>query len=153
MEAHRVARGWGSHIFRHSAHRWRQGCQPYAPAAFYPQRTSWNSFLLEAESTPGLEGLGKLKKSTSSGTRSGDLLACSIVPQQTTLPCAPAKRLLFVRYVDVPSYLLEFQLFPCNFGNVFFVRIKRCLAFLIPEMWCYLICNYGEHYLLRSDSV
>jgi hypothetical protein len=33
----------GSHIFsRQSAHRWRYGCQPYAPAA-----------LLEAESTPG----------------------------------------------------------------------------------------------------
>jgi hypothetical protein len=31
-EAFRVASGWGSHIFRHSAHRWRQGCQPYAPA-------------------------------------------------------------------------------------------------------------------------
>jgi hypothetical protein len=33
-----------------------------------------------------LEGLGKLKKSTSSGTQTSDLLACSIVPQQTTLP-------------------------------------------------------------------
>jgi hypothetical protein len=31
-----------------------------------------------------LEGLGKLKKSTSSGTRTGDLPACSIVPQPTT---------------------------------------------------------------------
>jgi hypothetical protein len=29
MEALRVARGSGSHIFRHSAHRWRQGCQPF----------------------------------------------------------------------------------------------------------------------------
>jgi hypothetical protein len=35
-----------------------------------------------------LEGLGKLKKSTSSGTWTGDLLACSIVPQPTTLPSA-----------------------------------------------------------------
>jgi hypothetical protein len=48
-----VARGWGSHIFRHSAHRWRQGCQPYAPAAFYTQEDSWYSFLWEAESIPG----------------------------------------------------------------------------------------------------
>jgi hypothetical protein len=59
----------------------------------YPQETSWYSFLLESESTPGvivrLEGLGKLKKSTSSGTRTGDLRACSIVPQPTTPPCAP----------------------------------------------------------------
>jgi hypothetical protein len=53
VEALRVARGWGSHIFRHSAHRWWQGCQPYAPAAFYPQEDSWYSFMLEAESTPG----------------------------------------------------------------------------------------------------
>jgi hypothetical protein len=36
-----------------------------------------------------LEGLGKLKKSTSSGTRIGDLPACSIVPQPTALPHAP----------------------------------------------------------------
>jgi hypothetical protein len=36
VEALRVARGLGSHIFRHSANRWWQGCQPYAPAAFYP---------------------------------------------------------------------------------------------------------------------
>jgi hypothetical protein len=28
------------------------GCQPYAPAALYPQEDSWYSFLLEAESTP-----------------------------------------------------------------------------------------------------
>ena len=30
-----------------------QGCQPYAPAAFYPRKYSLYSFLLEAESTPG----------------------------------------------------------------------------------------------------
>jgi hypothetical protein len=33
-----------------------------------------------------LEGLCKLKKSTSSGIRTGDLPACSIVPQPITLP-------------------------------------------------------------------
>jgi hypothetical protein len=53
VEAVRVARSWGFHIFRNSAHRWRQGCQAYAPDAFYPQEDSWYSFLLEAESTPG----------------------------------------------------------------------------------------------------
>jgi hypothetical protein len=36
-----------------------------------------------------LEELGKLKKFTSSGTRNGELPACSIVPQLTTLPRAP----------------------------------------------------------------
>jgi hypothetical protein len=53
MEALRVARGRGSHIFRHSAHRWWQGCQPYVPAAFYLQEDFWYSFFIEAESTPG----------------------------------------------------------------------------------------------------
>jgi hypothetical protein len=35
------------------AHRLWQGCQPYASAAFYSQKDSWYSFLLEAESNPG----------------------------------------------------------------------------------------------------
>jgi hypothetical protein len=43
---------------RQTASRWLQGCQPYAPAALYPQvslffKDSWYSFLLEAESTRG----------------------------------------------------------------------------------------------------
>jgi hypothetical protein len=37
-----------------------------------------------------LEGLGTFKKSTSSGIRTCDLPACSIVPQPTTLPRAPS---------------------------------------------------------------
>jgi hypothetical protein len=32
--------------------RWK-GCQPCAPVAFTPKKYTWNSFLLEAESTPG----------------------------------------------------------------------------------------------------
>jgi hypothetical protein len=52
-------------------HRWRQGCQPYAPATFYLQANSWYSFMLEVESTPRaivrLEGLGKLKTPPISG--------------------------------------------------------------------------------------
>jgi hypothetical protein len=85
MEALRVTSGWGSHTFRPSANRQRQGCQPYVPAAFHTQEDSWYSFLLEAELTPGqLKGLGKLKKSTSSRTWTSNLLACSIVPQPTS---------------------------------------------------------------------
>ena len=30
-------------------------CQPYAPAVFTPRKYSWYSFMLEAESTPGLQ--------------------------------------------------------------------------------------------------
>jgi hypothetical protein len=84
VDALRVARGWGSHVFWYSADRWRQGCQPYAQTAFYPQENSWCWFLIEA--IVRLEGLGKLKKSTLSGTRTRDLPACSIMPQPTTLP-------------------------------------------------------------------
>jgi hypothetical protein len=40
-------------IFRYSTHRWREGCQPYTLAVFYPQENSWYSFMLEAESIPG----------------------------------------------------------------------------------------------------
>jgi hypothetical protein len=36
-----------------------------------------------------LEGLGKLRKSTSSGTQTSDLPDCGVVPQPTTLPYAP----------------------------------------------------------------
>jgi hypothetical protein len=33
-----------STIFRHSAHRWRHGCQPYAPAAFYSKEDPGTHF-------------------------------------------------------------------------------------------------------------
>jgi hypothetical protein len=36
-----------------SAHRWWWWCQPHMPADLYPQKDSWYSFLLEAESTQG----------------------------------------------------------------------------------------------------
>jgi hypothetical protein len=83
----------GSHIlFRQSAHRWRRGSQPYAPAELYlflPE-DSWYSFLLEAESTPGtvqLEGLDKLKRKISDliGNRTCNRPACGMVPQPTAL--------------------------------------------------------------------
>jgi hypothetical protein len=74
---------------RLSARRWRRDCQLYAPTALYtPGRflvlislRGW----VELRAIMRLEGVGKLKKSTSSGTRTGDLPACSIVPQTTTL--------------------------------------------------------------------
>jgi hypothetical protein len=69
MEILRVSRGSGSHIFRHSAHRWQQVCHPYALAALYSQVDSWYAFLLETEAATGailwLEELGKLKKNPS----------------------------------------------------------------------------------------
>jgi hypothetical protein len=60
---------------------------------FTPWEDSCYLFLLEAESTPGaivqLEGLGKLKNSSDIRNQTCDLLACSIVPQPTTLLRAP----------------------------------------------------------------
>jgi hypothetical protein len=97
VKAHRVVRGWGSHIFsRQSAHRWQWGCQPYTPAALYPQGrflvlisvTGWD----KPRAIVQLEGLGKLKKKIHLiGTGNRDLSACSIVPQRTTLLLAPAR--------------------------------------------------------------
>jgi hypothetical protein len=43
-----------------------------------------------------LEGLSKLKESTSPGTRTDDLPACSIAPQPTTLPRAVLKNKMFL---------------------------------------------------------
>jgi hypothetical protein len=57
-------------LARLSAHRWRWGCQPYAPVALYPEKVTWLSFLLQAESTPGvivrLEELGPWKNAMNS---------------------------------------------------------------------------------------
>jgi hypothetical protein len=46
--------------------------------------------IVEPRAIVRLEGLGKLKKSTLSGTQTGNLPVCSIVPQPTTQPRAPA---------------------------------------------------------------
>jgi hypothetical protein len=35
---------------KETAFRWRWTCQPYTPAALYPQEDSWYSILLEATS-------------------------------------------------------------------------------------------------------
>jgi hypothetical protein len=59
VEAHRVVRLEAPTIPRQSAHRWRWGCQPYAPAALYSQEDPWYSFLLEAESWRRIRSIEK----------------------------------------------------------------------------------------------
>jgi hypothetical protein len=91
MEALRVGRCWGSHICRHSAHRWLTALRA---GRFLPTGRLLVLIFVRGWVDPRaivrLEGLGKLKKkSTSSGTRTGDIPASSIVPQPTTLPHAP----------------------------------------------------------------
>jgi hypothetical protein len=49
-----------------------------------------------------LEGLGQLKKSDDTGTRTRDLPACSIVPQPTMLPHAPNQNI----YISINLFFL-----------------------------------------------
>jgi hypothetical protein len=73
-----------------------------------------------------LEGLDKLKKSTSSGIRTGDLPVCSIVPQPTTLLHAP-----WEFSGNSPLY--------CNWLATWSERIitngnRICLSFILPAV-------------------
>jgi hypothetical protein len=76
---------------RQSAHRWRWGCQPYAPTdrPLPPGRflvlislRGW----VDSRAIVRLEGLGRLKNPvTLTGIEPATFRACSIVPQPTTL--------------------------------------------------------------------
>jgi hypothetical protein len=57
-----------------------------------------------------LEGFGKLKKSTSSGARTGDLPSSSIVLQPTTLPRAPLRKCDTVQILGNDSNKSKFDL-------------------------------------------
>jgi hypothetical protein len=73
VKAHRVVRRRGSHIVsRQSAHKWRWGCQAYAPAARCPPGRFLVLISVRAWVDPRdivrLEGLGQFKNAmTSSG--------------------------------------------------------------------------------------
>jgi hypothetical protein len=64
----------GSTFYGQSAHRWRWGCQPYAPAALCPQEDSWYSISVRGWVDPRtivrLEPLGQLKNPMTSGIES-----------------------------------------------------------------------------------
>jgi hypothetical protein len=81
----RVVRGWGSHNLETFGPQMVARLSALHAGRFLPP----GKFLVlisvrgwvDPRAMVRLEGLGKLKKSTSSGIRTGDLPACSIVPQ------------------------------------------------------------------------
>jgi hypothetical protein len=71
---------------------------------FTPQEYSWYLFLLEAESTQGHSAAGRISSNEKIhliGIRSRDLAVCSIVPQPTTLPRAPLRKIPFIKFYNV----------------------------------------------------
>jgi hypothetical protein len=149
VEAFRVVRGWGSHIFRYSAHRWRRGRQPYAPAAFYPQEDSWCLFLLEAESTPG-SYCGWVR----SIEKSGDFSAYSIVPQPTTLPRAPPYTLVIINYIStfLPGIVESLRM---GKNEIFVLHKRRNLLGQLPGLhaWSRDLHEVGHAGSLRNFAV
>jgi hypothetical protein len=72
-----------------------------------------------------LEGLGKLKKSTASGTRTGDIPACSIVPQPTMPPRRDSYTFLSIYLPHVPQTLD----FICVMSHVSCYVLLMCRVF------------------------
>jgi hypothetical protein len=83
--------------------------------------------LIDPRAIVRLEGLDKLKKSTSSGTRTGDLPACNIVPPPTTLPI-----------VSKYSYKIACRCSRNFHGNL--IQIHHSLIFPVPLNFI-LVCS------------
>jgi hypothetical protein len=92
LQALRVPGGWGSQIYRQSAHEGGKVVSRCHRPPLSPRKYSWYSFLLEAESTPGPFGdrndyVKELIPMTPSGIEPATFR--SVVPQPTTPPRAP----------------------------------------------------------------
>jgi hypothetical protein len=104
-----------------------------------------------------LETFGKLKESISSGTRTGYLPACSIVPQPTTLSRAPEDvlglQILVVAYrvtelpcsvaIEKKTWLLTTEVnFPEHWGHIRCSRFNSELHWDVPLITFPLIMEY-----------
>jgi hypothetical protein len=103
---------------RQSAHRWRWGCETYAPTALYspgrfPVLISVGGWV-DTRTIMHLEVLCKFKDKSNYliGNRTRGLPACSIVPQPTTLPHAPIS-LQYFKYL-ILCYLMKIYLLGYN---------------------------------------
>jgi hypothetical protein len=131
---------------RHSARRWRWGCQSYAPAALYPRKIPGNNFWYRLSWPRGHSAAGRIRSIEKSneliGNRTRDLPACSIVPQPTTLPRETG---IYFKVLNSKEKSLS-----CSF--FFFFFLETCLLYtkhfteLLPDR-CFVpstILHYGK---------
>jgi hypothetical protein len=96
-QALRVPGVWGSQISRHSAHEGGKGRQPYALATFIHQEIIMVLISVRGWVNPRgnsePERFMSMKNSVDTNrNRTGDLLACNVVPQPTVPPRTPQGR-------------------------------------------------------------
>jgi hypothetical protein len=120
---------------------------PTRQPPFIPQEDSWYSFLLEAELTQGHSAARRtrsIEKIHLIGTRSRNLLACSTVPQPTTLPRATTANTdddpTVITYTSYSIYSNERLLQWCEMNGPLLDHIE-VVGFLdgphcIQNQWC-----------------
>jgi hypothetical protein len=85
---------------RQSVHRWRRGCQPYAPAALYPpppqRQIPGIQFCYRLSQHRGHSAAGTIRSTDKLtdliGIQTHNLPTCSMVPELATLRSAPKSK-------------------------------------------------------------
>jgi len=94
-QAQTVPGGWGSKIWRQSAHEGGKVVSLMHRPSLPHRKYSWHLFLLEAESPQGHSAtesiMSKKNFSDTIGNRTHDLPACNAVPQPTAPPLSISK--------------------------------------------------------------